>query len=195
MWNVFEQPWLLAAIAFGLFLVIGTIRSVYPEKVKAWAWLAPVLVLGAGIGLDYGVRTDHEKVLGTLRQLVQCAQAQDVPTIDRLTAPDYSDSYHTSKARLMNHIQERFSRPVFEKIKILSLYVDSIENGRAAASLNTAVVFDPQSTVAQVVGKSVIGRVQFKLTRQTDGQWLLRNMELVEVNRQPVNWRQASGQF
>ncbi|MCF7973286.1 MAG: hypothetical protein K9N55_05695 [Phycisphaerae bacterium] len=195
MWNVFEQPWLLTAIAFGLFLLIGTFRSAYPEKVKAWTWGVPALILAAGFGLDYGVQTDHEKVLTTLKQLVQCAQIQDAQGIDRLTAPDYSDSYHRSKTRLLTHIESRFSRPVFEKIKVLSLYVETLDNGTATAALNTTVIFHPESTVAQVVGRSLIARVTFIVSRQTNGQWLLRNMELVEVNRQPVNWRQASGQF
>lgn len=195
MWNIYEQPWLLAAVSLGLYLVIWIVRSVCPDRVKAWMWLGPVLVLGAGLGLDYGVKTDHEKVRIALKQLVLSAQRQDVRAIDQLVAPAYADSYHPSKARLMEHMRVRFSRPVFEKIKTLSLHVSSLENGTAEAALTATVVFDRESSIAQVVGRSLIARVEFRLSRQASGQWLLSTMELKEVNRQPVNWRQASGQF
>ena len=195
MWNVYETPWLLVAVSLGLFLVVGTLRSAWPEKAKAWTWLIPILALGAGIGIDFAVKTDHEKIRTALKQLVSFTEAQDILAIDRLVAAEYSDSYHRSKTHLMEHIRSRLSRPVFEKIKPISLHVDSIEEQVATAGLTTGVVFDPESSLAQVVGKSLIARVEFEFTRQANGQWLLSMMELTEVNKQPVNWRQASGQF
>ncbi len=195
MWNIFEQPWLFVAISVGVGLLIGAFRSVCPDKVKRWTWLMPLLLLGVGFGLDYRVTTDREKVMMTLQQTVHLAEEQDVRAIDPLVSPEYSDSYHRSKARLLGHIQSRFSMPVLEDIKILSLHVSSIENDRASAGLTATVVFHPESSVAQVVGKTLIARVEFELRRQADGQWLLDAMELKEVNRQPANWRQVSGQF
>jgi hypothetical protein len=195
MWNIYEQPWLLATVSLGLALLIGAFRSAYPEKIKAWMWLIPILVLGAGLGLDYRVKTDHEKVLITLKQLLNSAESHDIPAIDQWVAIDYSDSYHRSKRRLMEHMRDRFSHPVFEQIRTMALYVNSIENGVAEAGLVATVVFHPESAAAQIVGTSVMTRLEFKLNRQADGQWLLSMMELKEVNKQPVNWRQASGQF
>jgi hypothetical protein len=195
MWNVFEYPWLLAAISAGACLVIGALRSVCPGRVKPWTWLVPLLLLGIGFGLDYRVTTDREKVMMTLQQIVRSAEEQDVRAIDSLVSPEYSDSYHRSKARLMGHMRSRFSKPVLEQITTLSLHVNSIENDTAAGGLTATVVFDPQSSVAQVVGKTLIARVEFELRREANGQWLVRAMELKEVNKQPVNWRQASGQF
>ena len=195
MWNVYEQPWLLAGISLGLALLIGAFRSAYPEKIKAWTWLIPILVLGAGLGLDYRVKTDPEKVLITLKQLLQSAESHNIPAIDQLVASEYSDTYHPSKRRLMEHIRVRFSQPVFEEIRTMALYVNSIENGVADAGLTATVVFDRESAVAQIVGTSVIARLEFRLSHQATGQWLVCMMELKEVNRQPVNWRQAAGQF
>jgi hypothetical protein len=195
MWNMYEQPWLLITISFGLFLIVGTLRSVNPDKIKSWAWAVPLLVFAAGFVLDYGVKTGREKVVITLNSLLNSAQNQDVQSIAPLVAADYSDSYHRSKARLIGHMKSRFSKPVFEKIKKLSLYINSLENGKAKAALNAAVVFHPESAVAQIVGRSLIARLEFEVSRQSDGQWLLSKMELIEVNKQPVNWRQASGQF
>jgi hypothetical protein len=131
----------------------------------------------------------------TLNSLLNSAQIQDVQSIAPLVAGDYADSYHRSKARLIGHMKSRFSKPVFEKIKKLSLYIDSLESGKAKAALNTTVLFHPDSTVAQIVGRRLIGRLEFEVSLQGDGQWLLSKMELIEVNKQPVNWRQASGQF
>ncbi len=195
MWNMYEQPWLLITVASGLFLIVGTLRSVNPDKIKSWAWAVPLLVFAAGFALDYGVKTDREKVVITVNSLLTSAQNQDVQAIAPLVAADYSDSYHRSKARLMGHLKSRFSKPVFEKIRKLSFYIESLENGKAPAALSAAVVFHPDSTVAQVVGKSLIARVEFDVSRQGNGQWRLSKMELTEVNKQPVNWRQASGQF
>ncbi len=195
MWNIFEQPWLFVAIGVGVGLLIGAFRSVYPDKAKPWTWLVPLLLLGVGFGLDYRVTTDREEVIMTLQQIVRLAEEQDVRAIDPLVSPEYSDSYHRNKARLMEHMRSRFSKPVLDQITTLSLHVNSIEDGTAAAGLTATVVFDPQSAVAQVAGKTLIARVEFELRRQTDGQWLLDAMELKEVNRQPTNWRQASGQF
>ncbi|MCP4453142.1 MAG: hypothetical protein GY809_16905 [Planctomycetes bacterium] len=195
MWNVFEYPWLLAAMSAGACMVIWILRCVYPDKVRRWTWLVPLLLIAAGFALDYRVSTDREKILITLKQLVASAEAQDVRAIDPVVSPEYSDSYHRSKARMLGHMRSRFSMPVFEEIRTLSLHVNSIENGVAAAGLIATVVFHPESSVAQVVGKSLIARVEFRLRRQADGQWLLSAMELKEVNKQPVSWRQASGQF
>lgn len=194
MWNVFEQPWLLTAIAIGSFLLIGTLRSLFP-KIKAWVRIVPVLILLAAFGLDYGVQTDHEQVVTTLNKLLRAAEQQDAQAIGLLVSTDYQDSYHSSKQRLMSHLKSRFSGPIFEKIKKLSLDVAPFQGNIASAALNSTVVFDSNSTVAQLVGKSLIARVEFQLTEQANGQWLLSNMELREVNRQPVNWRQAAGQF
>ena len=195
MWNVFEQPWLLTVIAVGSFLLVGTLISAFPKTFKPWTRIIPVLILLAAFGLDYGVETDHEKIMVTLNQLVETTQNQDVPAIEQLIATDYQDSYHRSKDRLIGHIKSRFSKPVLEKIKKLSLYEDSRDSHKATAALNATVIFDSNSSLAQFVGKSVIVRVEFTLSKQPQGNWLLSNMELVEVNKQPVNWRHAAGQF
>ena len=167
MWNIYEQPWLLAAISLGLALLIGAFRSAYPEKIKAWTWLIPIFVLGAGLGLDYRVKTDREKVLISLKQLLNSVESQDIQAIDQWVAIEYSDTYHRSKSRLMEHIRVRLSKPVFETIRTMALYVNSIENGIAEAGLTATVVFHRESSVAQIVGKSLIARVEFKLSSQT----------------------------
>ena len=47
MLDVFEYPWLLLAVSLALFMIVGTLRSVFPEK-RHWCQMAIPLLVAAG---------------------------------------------------------------------------------------------------------------------------------------------------
>ncbi|TRZ52496.1 MAG: hypothetical protein D4S01_02820, partial [Dehalococcoidia bacterium] len=61
IFNVFETPWLLLAVAVFLFLVIQIIY-VFSDKWRFWLITLPILTASMAIGLDYFVKTDLEKI-------------------------------------------------------------------------------------------------------------------------------------
>lgn len=55
MFNFFEQPWTLTAVAIVTLLVILIAR---PPRKLWYLWLLPFLIGGIAFGLDYLVQTD-----------------------------------------------------------------------------------------------------------------------------------------
>jgi len=195
MWNMFEHPWLLLLVGFAAFLVIGTLHSVYPEKQRRKHWLIPAVILFSAFAVDYLVPTDPEKIRATLHALLSAAQQHDVRAINRLVAPDYQDSYHASKQDLMRHIESRLSRPTFEKIRQLSAMIPPLDGPSVLATLNLGVRFDKDSDVAKQYKPFLLALVRFRLDKQPDTQWRITCMELLEVDKQPVNWGYAASRF
>lgn len=195
MWNVYQYPWLLLLAAFCAFLIIGTFRCVFPDKLRLCQWVVPLIIAGIGLGLDYCVQTDLEKVRTVLATLLESAQIEDVNGIVPLIAEDYQDSYHASKSHLINHLYRRLANPVFEKVTRLSRSIDPIEGSHTAALLNLTCVFDPNSDVARAYRSALFAEVKFNLTRQSDGDWKISRVELLEVDKQPLAWSDAVSQF
>ena len=195
MWNVYQSPWLLLLIAFFSFLALGTFRCVFPEKLRLTQWIVPLVIAGTGLGLDYVVHTDLEKIRAALDTLLTSAEIEDVNAIDHLTAPDYRDSFHRSKPQLIQHLHTRFAKPEFERISCLSHSIDPIEGGRTAVVLNVTCVFNKDSDVARVYRAALMAKVKFYLTRQSNGEWKFSQIELLEVDKQPINWSAAISQF
>ncbi|MBP8304706.1 MAG: hypothetical protein KBE04_11330 [Phycisphaerae bacterium] len=195
MWNVFEQPWTLLVAAVLTFPAVMTFRALYPDKERRWQLAVPFCVAGLALGLDLLVATDLEQVRALVRSTLKAARAEDIPRLERLLASDYRDSYHRDRQQLLDHARTALARSPIAKIQVLGQSIDPIEPPDARAALSLMVGFDPNSLVAQTYRPFVFVGLEWSLSRQPGGPWLVRTIELTEVDRNPVSWGRVSGDF
>jgi len=188
MWNIFEQPWtLLGASVLVLFGVL-TFRSVWDRKRRWWQWLLPLVVAGAAFGLDFLVVTDLEKVHTTTRMLLQAVENENCAGIGLLIAPDYSDIRHSSKAALMTRCRQELNGPTVEQLKKLDDLVE-LSPREAKVTLSLFVRFAKGSRIASLYKQVFLAKIRLHLQKQPDGRWLIERIDMLEVDKQPVSWR------
>jgi hypothetical protein len=187
MWNLFEQPWTLLGGAVLVLFGVLTFRSVWSEKRRPWQWLLPVGVALLGLGLDFGVTTDLEKINRLIRTGLEAVEAEDCAAIARLIANDYRDSYHQSKESLMGRCRARLTPPAVQKIRKISAKVE-ITQREAQASLTVWMTFDKDSFWAQAYKPTALISVQLYFRKQPDKTWLVNRTEVREVDKTPVTW-------
>lgn len=189
MLNFFEQPWTLTFIAIIALLVLLQFGSIFPEKRRWWQLLVPLFIAASAFGLDFAVRTDLEKIRAIIKTGIKAVQQEDCDAIEAIIAYDYRDSYHGTKADLMAHCRKELSRSAVEKNKKVSLLVE-LTPPQATAELTAWVRFDPASHIAQTYYKRLfLVEVKLHLKKQPDKSWQIWRAELLEIDRQPVNWR------
>jgi len=188
MWNIFEQPWLLLITAALVLIVLLIIRAVLPEKRHWWQWLVPVLIAAAAFGLDFLVKTDIEKIREVIKTASKAVEEENPAAIEPLISPNYRDSYHRSKTRLISHCRARLAEPLVEK-NITRIPEINIQNSNATAVFTVRIVFDKQSYVYQEFKQLMLIKLQAQLQKQADGEWLISRSEILTIDRQPANWR------
>ncbi len=191
MFNLFEQPWTLVGAAVLVLFGILTFRSVFPEKRRRWQLALPVLLAGAAFALDMFVKTDLEKVNIVIRKGIRAVEQEDCDTIEQIISPDYNDSYHNNKASLIEHCRAELGQPVVEKCTKTGLSVE-IAPPNATVNLTVIIRFEKDSRIVKdYYGQIMWITTQIYLKQQPDKSWLINRMELLEINKQPVNWRQV----
>ena len=187
MLDVFEQPWTLVGIAVIALFVVFTIRSVWPEKRKAWQLGIPLIIAALGFGIDSLVQTDLEKVNMVMRGIMTAARDEDCTALGELISEDYSDSYHASKSQLIAQCRSRLSEPLISKIKISGDLIE-MSTPTATATIFGAAHFEPESFVARDYRDFVLFKVRFHFAKQADESWLVNQIEILEIDKQPFNW-------
>jgi len=189
MFNFFEQPWTLLAAAvltlFGMF----TFRSIFPEKRRRWQLLLPLFLAASAFGLDFAVQTDLEQIRAVIKTGIKAVEQENPSGIEAIIADDYHDSYHDSKAILMAHCRKELSRSPVEKNKKAGLLIE-MSPPQAAVVLTVWTRFNKESYVAQNYKQLFLIEVRLSLQKQHNKSWLINRAELLELDRQPVNWRQ-----
>jgi len=190
MFNFFEQPWTLVGVAVLVLLALLQFRSIFPEKRHWWQWLLPVFFVFAAFGLDILVKTDLEKIRAVVQTGIKAVEEENCDTIDRIIADNYSDSHHDTKARLMAHCREELVRSPVEKNKKVSLLIE-VSPPQATADLTLWTRFNEAAFIAQSYKALFLIEVKLHLQKQPDKRWLINRVELIEVDKQPVSWRQV----
>lgn len=188
MFDFFEQPWTLLGAAVLVLFGLLTYRSVCPEKRRWWQWLIPFAVAGLGVGLDFLVATDLEKVHGTTAALLKAVENEDCVAVAGRIAPDYSDSRHQTKAQLMARCRQELDGPTVQAIKSRGAEVE-LSGRQATVALSLFVRFEPESRVARQYKVVALAKVRLHLGKQPNGDWLIDRIELLEVDQFPVSWR------
>ena len=188
MSNIFEQPWTLLIAAVLVLIVLLIVRAVLPAKRRWWQWLVPVLVVAAAFGLDLLVQTDIEKIRGVINTGTEAVEEENLIAIEPIISPDYSDSYHISKTRLLSHCRARFAEPLIEK-NITRVSQIDIQDTKATVVFTVRIVFDKRSYVYQNFKQLMLIKVQAELQKQQDGRWLISRSEILEIDRRPAKWQ------
>lgn len=188
MFDFFEQPWTLLGAAVLVLFGLLTYRSICPEKRRWWHWLIPLAVAGLGVGLDFLVATDLEKVHGTISALSKAVEDEDCAAVAGRIAPDYSDSRHQTKAQLMVRCRQELNGPTVQTMKSRGAEVE-LSGRQATVTLNLFLRFEPESRVARQYKAVALAKVRLHLGKQPDGGWLIDRIELLEVDQFPVSWK------
>ena len=189
MYNIFQQPWTLLTVSFVLLVVVYIIRTSYPEKQKSWHLLIPVFFVILAFGLDYLVKTDHEKVKSTLDSIITATMEKDVDAIDKQIAEDYYDRHHPTKQSIMNTCKFVVKRHNIKSITMT--YHNIVINGeKADAEILVRLRMAP-ATTSMPTPEYNYAKLKLILNKKPDQTWKIKSTQLVEVNKNPVNWKRA----
>jgi len=188
MWNIFEQPWTLLAVAVITLIVLLALRRTIEEKNRPYLWLLPPLLAALAFGLDYLIETDLEKIKAVITTAVTAVEDENPDAIDPIIADSYHDSLHNTKKDLLYYCRRRLSEPLVEKniTRIISIDISGTE---AVAIFTVRIVFDQRSYIAQAYKRLILTKVEVNLQKQPDNQWLISSAELLEIDLQPTGWR------
>lgn len=188
MWNIFEQPWtLLGASVLVLFGVL-TFRSIWDRKRHWWQWLLPLVLAGAAFGLDFLVVTDLEKVHATTEAFLEAVENENIAGIALLIEPDYSDIRHSSKAALLTRCRQELDGPTVERLKKLDDIVE-LTPREAKITVSLFVRFAKDSRIARLYKPVFLAKIRLHLKKQSNGQWLIDRIDMLEVDKQSITWR------
>jgi len=190
MFDVFEQPWTLVGAAVLVLFGMLTFRSVLPEKRRWWQLALPAFIVMAAFGTDLLVQTDREKINALLRKGMKAVEQRNLDALAAIISADYYDSFHKSKQQLMAHSWKEMERSGVQKIKRSSALVQ-MSPPQATASLIVIVRFEQDSYMAQNYKPWLLIKLRINLQKQPDKNWLVNRAEVLEVDKQPVQWRQV----
>ena len=188
MSNIFEQPWILLIIAILVTIAMLVFRSMFTEKRFWWQWLIPIILVAAAFGLDRLVETDLEKIKAVIYTSSKAVEQENPDAIEPIVSADYRDSLHSNKANLMRHCRARLSDPLVEKNVTRIASID-IQNPTATALFTVRMVFDKQSFIYNNFKSTIFTKVKIELRKELDDKWLISRLEILEIDRQQVNWK------
>jgi len=189
MFDIFEQPWILLAVAVLVLFGILTFRSIFPEKRRWWQLLVPVAIAAASFGLDFFVQTDLEKINALINTGIKSVEEEDCNAIEAVIAGNYRDSFHNTKDDLMSHCRIQLTPGLVAKNKKRACLVE-LSPPTATATLFVLLTFEKDSYISREYKSSMLVKAKLYLEKQPDKDWLIARAEVLEIDRQPVNWRQ-----
>ena len=189
MWNVFEYPFLGIGIALIVFIALWIFRRFCPDKKRWWQLLIPLLIAIAAVAVAYFVETDKEKIQGAINKGIKAFEQQKIEPIREILANDYSDPYHSSKELIVAYCQALFQTATIQKISIFNRQIE-IKDNKAIFTVEGLVKFTEQSEIAKMGQPFLIVKARFRFRKTPETRWQIYSSEILELNRQPVNWNQ-----
>ena len=194
MFNIFEHPWGLLTIAAIVSLILLVLRRLSQAKHFWRFWLLPALLVLAAFGADALVQTDREKIKDVISTAVKAVEQERPDIIDKIIAPDYSDSYHTKKNRLMGRCKSWLSEPLVEK-NIKRILDMQITPPTAAVTFTVRTIFDEESIISETYKREIFFKLKVHLKKQPDNSWLINRAEILEIDRIPASWKDIANPF
>lgn len=191
MFDFFEQPYTLVGVAVLVLFGILTFRSVLPEKRHWWQWLLPVVLVGASFGLDAAVKTDSEQINAVIDIGIAAVGTKDIAGIERIVSPDYRDSTHGSKERLLHYCRQAVAQNQVVSAKKKGIRLTNLSKSSATANVFIQMIFDKNSYFAENYKPSAQIKVDVTFEKRAGPGWLVRCVELRGIDGQSCNWRQV----
>jgi len=185
--NIFQTPLPLLIVASVVLIAVTLFRRGWPQKRKWWQLALPAVVILSAFGVDFFWQTDYEKIDLLIKAGKEAVVANDIERIETIISPDYRDSFHDSKARIMGFCSGMLSRPLAEKIKERYSQTE-ISNGRACTELEVVVHLQEASTYA-AAGKIVFVKLKLYSSKTAGQRWLIDSSEILTINNQPWGWK------
>lgn len=185
--NIFQTPIPLIIVAVVVLMAVTIFRRTRPGQRKWWQLLLPTIVLLSAFGADFLFRTDYEKIDLLIKTGKEAVVAGDIEQIEEIISPDYRDSSHDSRERLVGFCRHVLSRLPAEKIKKRYTIIE-ISGARATAEMEVAVHLRQESVYA-AAGNIIFVKLKLYFTRTADKKWLVNSSQIQEVNKQPWGWK------
>ncbi|MHC4646046.1 MAG: hypothetical protein ACYTBJ_11125 [Planctomycetota bacterium] len=181
---------ILIIAAFLALLGLPAVQAILLREPRRWLWLLPPCLVVAAFAFDLLVRTDLERINALIKTAMKAVEQEDCHAIETAIAPDYSDSFHSSKEPLMRHCRKLLSQPLVEKNRKWALNV-TISPPDATAMLTVRTTFEKDSFVAQTYKATMLTRMELTFQKQRDKSWLISRAEVRAIDMQQVGWRQV----
>jgi len=178
---------LLAAMVLALFCVpLVRARALRQRRWKIW--FLPLSLAAAAFALDTVVTTNPEAIKATIQNVLRAVESEDPAGIDAALSDDYSDQRHNDKETLMRYCRNLLARPLIDRNRKTALTLD-ISPPEAGANLTVVTKLDEQGWAYQTyMLPVVVTKVRLTLKKQGDKKWLINRVEVLEINKQPLNW-------
>lgn len=187
MFNIFQHPWTLLIAAVIVLLVMLILRSILPEKRRWWQLALPLFLVLAAFGLDQLVQTDLEKINSVIATAVEAFEEENADVIEAIISEDYYDSYHNTKKELIYYCRMLLSEPLVAK-NVKRIVQIEIEGPKATAVFTVRTLFDERSYVYDLK-RLMFTKMELSLQKQRSNQWLINRTEVLEIDKQLVNWK------
>lgn len=179
---------LLLTTAIVILLALPALQPFLLRDRRWWLWLVPPCLALLAFGCDWLVKTDLEKINALIKAAMKAVEEENCDAIAAIIAPDYTDSYHNTKERLLAHCRRRLSGPVVEKNTKMGLKIE-ISPPTATATLAVLTTFDPKGYVHRdYLLPSLLTKVELNLQKKPTKKWLINRAEILELNHHPANW-------
>ena len=187
MFAIFEHPWGLLIAAIIALLVVLSIRNISPEKFRWWQWLIPLFIAACAFGVDYLVETDIEQIKAVIKAGTKAVEDENPNAIDAIISAAYNDSHHRTKEALISHCKALLSAPIVEKNRRRNLIIE-LSLPRAVVTLTVLTLFDKESYIYEFK-HLMLTKIKLNLQKEPDKRWLINRVEILEIDKQPVDWQ------
>ena len=185
--NVFENPWILVGSSFVILLILASARNSRPEKYRIWLFLFPVIIAGAGFGLDYLVKTDYEKIDHVIDVGIEAVSTKNINLLESIISPTYRDSVNLSKTRIINYCQSILSKASVKKAERLHETI-TLSSDEALAKLQIKIHMETDSVYA-MAGNLALINIDVHFVKTQNAKWLINNTEIMKINQQKVRYK------
>jgi len=191
MFDFFEQPYTLIGGAVLVLFGVLTFRSVLPEKRRWWQWLLPVFLVGSAFGLDALVETDSEQIDAVIDAGIAAVGTRSIGGIERIISPNYKDSAHGSKERLLSYCRQAVAQNQVVKATRKGDKKANLSASSVTATVFIQMVFDKDSYFAENYKPSAQIKLDVTFEKHAGPGWLVRCVELRGIDGQSMSWRQV----
>ena len=185
MLNIFQYPWLLLIVSFVLLIAVYLFRQSVPNKRRWWQLLIPVVCVGLALGVDYFVKTDHEKINSLFKTAARAIAERDINAIEPVFAENYSDRFHSSKEAILASCKRVMDRRGYENIVITNTVI-LVDGDQADIDVIARVMFNEQN--AEIPAPFMFAKLKMTLSKKRDKTWVISRTDKVEINNNMVSW-------
>jgi len=178
--DIFEQPWTLVVIGLLAELAVLIGARFWPLKIRRKHLLIGPILIVLGLGLDYLVATDKEKIETAIAIVVKATEEENAEQIIQCIGPAYHGRLEDSRELFARFCRQLFSQPQIEKNRLLAQQLQ-LDKTKATVRITVLSRLDERSQWAQWRSRAnTVWEIRFE--KQPDKSWLIVWIDLVELD-------------